>query len=102
MRQNNLLSSLEGQGKVVTSVLRLEPIKVEGIRVEPVDQGTKGKSIIPAGAEVLNLYLLETSTKGELRTIGASDERKPHCLVSEISVKVETDVLEASERERER
>ena len=48
----DVLSLLEAEGEVVSSVLGVEGVPVEVVGIEDMDESTEGKSIVPAGGEV--------------------------------------------------
>lgn len=50
--ERNWLCSVESQLEVLRFVLPIEGLVVEGLRVEAVDEGAEGHSIVPAGGEV--------------------------------------------------
>ena len=52
-----LLGFLEGEGEVVSPVLRLQTEPVEVVRIEDVDQGTEGQPVIPVGRKICHRNL---------------------------------------------
>ena len=53
-----LLGGIEGDLEVVTFVGGGELVKVEGVRMEAVDEGTERQTVRPARREVVNLNIL--------------------------------------------
>lgn len=53
------LSSVEGQGKVLSALCWVKGCVVKGIWEELVDEGTKGHATAPAGGEVLDVHMLQ-------------------------------------------
>jgi len=51
-----LFSGVEGQGEVVSSLLGVQLVKVEGIREEVMDESTERHTVVPAGGEVGDLH----------------------------------------------
>ena len=51
------LGFLEGEGEVVSPVLRLQTEPVEVVRIEDVDQGTEGQTVIPVGRKICHRNL---------------------------------------------
>ena len=62
----HLLGCFEGQLEVVALVAGIQLIEVESVRIKVMNQGTKGHSVVPAGAEVFNAHILHIrDTKDE-------------------------------------
>ena len=48
----DVLSLLEAESEVVSSVLGVEGVPVEVVGIEDMDESTEGKTIVPTGGEV--------------------------------------------------
>ena len=53
-----LLCRFESQRKVVLFVLGFQLVEIESVRIEVMDEGAKGQSVVPARAEILYLHIL--------------------------------------------
>lgn len=85
-----LLCCVKSQLEIFLRIFAVQLAVVEGIRVEMVDKGTEGQTIIPARREVLYVNILQQPIDNKhIRLNIITNEKQYYCSQSKVSIELQ-------------